>query len=327
MSERRGIREPDEGMPKTRAIAKQSGVKVYFTGKPCLNGHIAVRITSSGKCTQCDSEKKKKAYAENPDKARKRALKWAAENQDKAKAKNKKWASENREHVREYNREYQREWREKNPDKVLEIKKKYESVNADKISESRKEWRKENLDLARRISRDSARRKYAEDPEKARARNRKRRAADPEKNREYQRNSDKKRLSKPQGRLTASVKAGVIRGLKKGAKSGRKTFEILGYTPEDLRNHLDKLFLPGMSWENYGEWHIDHVIPLSAFNYETPDDIDFRRAWALSNLQPLWAFDNISKHAKITEPFQPSLLLSIKGKVPQEGDRVEECKR
>lgn len=82
-----------------------------------------------------------------------------------------------------------------------------------------------------------------------------------------------------------------------------------------MRNHLEAQFAPGMTWENHGNgdgrWHVDHKIPLSAFNYETPDDIDFKRCWALSNLQPMWAADNIKKGAKLTAPFQPSLALGV----------------
>jgi 5-methylcytosine-specific restriction endonuclease McrA len=64
-----------------------------------------------------------------------------------------------------------------------------------------------------------------------------------------------------------------------------------------------------MSFDNYGEWHVDHKIPLSAHNYETPDDEDFKRAWALKNLQPMWGPENISKGAKLDKEFQPSLAL------------------
>ncbi len=87
--------------------------------------------------------------------------------------------------------------------------------------------------------------------------------------------------------------------------------ELLDFSIEELRAHLEKLFLPGMNWSNHSRngWHIDHIIPLAAHNYETPDDIDFKRAWALSNLRPLWAKENISKGAKLSTPFQPSLLL------------------
>jgi len=72
---------------------------------------------------------------------------------------------------------------------------------------------------------------------------------------------------------------------------------------------LEQQFLPGMSWDNYGEWHIDHIIPVAVFNYSSVDHIDFSRCWALSNLRPLWAADNLHKNAKLTEAFQPALAL------------------
>lgn len=69
--------------------------------------------------------------------------------------------------------------------------------------------------------------------------------------------------------------------------------------------------IDGMTWGNYGinGWTIDHKIPISVFNFTSSDHEDFKRCWALSNLQPLWAYDNISKGAKLTKHFQPSLLI------------------
>lgn len=56
-----------------------------------------------------------------------------------------------------------------------------------------------------------------------------------------------------------------------------------------------------MNWDNYGfyGWHIDHVLPLASFDYETPDDQGFKDAWKLSNLAPLWAAENWSKSDKV----------------------------
>jgi len=62
--------------------------------------------------------------------------------------------------------------------------------------------------------------------------------------------------------------------------------------------HLEGLFKPGMSWANHGAWHIDHIRPRSAFTYSSPTDRDFADCWALSNLQPLWAEENLRKAAK-----------------------------
>lgn len=75
-----------------------------------------------------------------------------------------------------------------------------------------------------------------------------------------------------------------------------RTFSLLGYTKRDLVRRIESRFLPGMSWDNYGEWHIDHIVPVSYWikrGEEDPAKIN-----ALDNLTPLWARDNISKGAK-----------------------------
>ena len=63
------------------------------------------------------------------------------------------------------------------------------------------------------------------------------------------------------------------------------TIDLLGYSALDLKNYITTLFTDGMSWDNHGEWHIDHIKPVSSFDPETPMNI----VNALSNLQPLWA--------------------------------------
>ncbi len=70
-----------------------------------------------------------------------------------------------------------------------------------------------------------------------------------------------------------------------GKRKEGHTIDLLGYSALELKNHLESLFTEGMTWENYGEWHIDHIIALSKFNPDTPINI----INALSNLQPLWA--------------------------------------
>lgn len=122
--------------------------------------------------------------------------------------------------------------------------------------------------------------------------------------------ADKKRRSTLRGKLENAMNNGIIRGLRKGSKRGRSVFEILGFSLEDLKSHLERQFTDGMSWENMGKWHIDHIIPLSVHNYNCPDDVDFRKAWCLSNLQPLWGKENMAKHNRLKEPFQPSFAWS-----------------
>lgn len=66
---------------------------------------------------------------------------------------------------------------------------------------------------------------------------------------------------------------------------------------DELVVHLQNQFLPGMSWENYGEWHVDHRRPVDSFTFEDLER-DLRECWHYSNLQPLWAYDNLVKGTK-----------------------------
>ena len=164
-----------------------------------------------------------------------------------------------------------------NKEKHRDSGRRYYENNKEHVLEKNKKWKKKNLEAARRIQRESKRRW----------------------------------LETPQGKVSRSAKDALRRTLLKGSKAGQRTFDLLGYTREQLISHLEKQFSPGMSWENYGSngWHIDHIVPLSAFNYTDPSHIDFKRAWALSNLRPLWAAENLRKHAKLDRPFQPSLQI------------------
>jgi hypothetical protein len=74
-----------------------------------------------------------------------------------------------------------------------------------------------------------------------------------------------------------------------------KTFEIVGCTPEFLKEHLEKQFTDGMTWENRNKWHIDHIVPLSSA--KTEDEL--YKLCHYTNLQPLWAEENMKKSNKI----------------------------
>ena len=97
-------------------------------------------------------------------------------------------------------------------------------------------------------------------------------------------------------RLHCRIGPGMRRCLR-GGYSGR-TMELVGYTIAELKAHLESLFTDGMCWERISEIHIDHIRPVSSFNITSHDCDDFKACWALSNLQPLWARDNLRKHAK-----------------------------
>ena len=136
-------------------------------------------------------------------------------------------------------------------------------------------------------------------------------AANAEKVKAAKRKQNRRVMASPRGKLESAVRTGIRRGLAAGSKAGRRTFDILGYTTDQLIAHLESKFSDGMSWSNYGsEWHVDHIVPVSAFNYTSINDIDFKRAWCLDNLQPLWAAENLKKGAKLSVTFQPSLALA-----------------
>jgi hypothetical protein len=81
----------------------------------------------------------------------------------------------------------------------------------------------------------------------------------------------------------------------RGIRKTRGTFASLGYTAQQVWIHIESKFLPGMTLENRSAWHLDHIIPLSSAKTEA----EIIRLFALSNLQPLWAKDNISKGNRI----------------------------
>jgi hypothetical protein len=82
-------------------------------------------------------------------------------------------------------------------------------------------------------------------------------------------------------------------------EKNRHYFDILQYTPEELIIHLESQFKDAMSWDNYGEWHVDHKLPITSFNIEEMGDKEFMKCWALENLQPMWGEENIRKSNKI----------------------------
>lgn len=123
----------------------------------------------------------------------------------------------------------------------------------------------------------------------------------------------KKYRTDPKFKISLCIATNMRQSLAKGSKAGRKWESLVGYSVGELITYLEKRFLPGMTWQNYGkEWHIDHIYPISAHNYTSPEDIDFKRCWSLKNLRPLWKDDNVRKGASLHKPFQPALIASIK---------------
>lgn len=135
--------------------------------------------------------------------------------------------------------------------------------NKDSISESKKVWRKENKDKIN----------------------------------EYRRNYQKQRLKNdPLYKLKSSIRNRINLSFKRGGFDKKsKTADILGCSFEDFRVYLQALFDEKMNWENQGEWHLDHIIPVSLA--ETEEDV--LKLNHYTNFQPLWAIDNIKKSNKL----------------------------
>jgi hypothetical protein len=117
-----------------------------------------------------------------------------------------------------------------------------------------------------------------------------------------------RRAKSPKRKLNERIRALVGHSLR-GNKGGRSWEALVGYTFEQLQKRLTRTMPAGYSWADIGELHVDHIIPVSAFNFTTSEDIDFKRCWALSNLQLLPKADNLKKKATLKRPFQPSLSL------------------
>lgn len=154
----------------------------------------------------------------------------------------------------------------RNKDKILSRYKNWANENKDKLKDYHAEWRKNNEDY-----------------------------------KGYKRLYEKELKDKnPQYKLNQYFRREMNISLKeRNAKKTSPYFDALGYTPEELKTHLESLFTKGMSWDNYGEWHIDHIIPLSKYQYTSTNDLSFKECWSLENLQPLWSKDNLSKRDRI----------------------------
>lgn len=164
-----------------------------------------------------------------------------------------------------YRKIYSKKWHSKNILQIVEKKKIYYQNNKTTRDASNAKWLREN----------------------------------PEKRKVIQKKMNAKRRANVMYRLGDRIGGYIWLTLKKGVKNGRRWESLVGFTIGKLKEHLEAKFTSGMNWENYGKWHVDHKRPIASFSFNTPEDEDFKRCWALENLQPLWARDNCSKGAKL----------------------------
>jgi hypothetical protein len=102
---------------------------------------------------------------------------------------------------------------------------------------------------------------------------------------------------RPTVNLSARMRAEINVSLR-GSKNGRRWECLVGYTCTDLMAHLERQFTGRMSWNNIDKWEIDHIIPLALFQFDSAEHPEFKAAWALANLRPLWRGLNRVKRSK-----------------------------
>ena len=179
---------------------------------------------------------------------------------------NKEWRLKNRERRLQYkkewylnNKNYCKEWHINNRERRLQYNKEYNLKNKEK----RKQWRLNNK----------------------------------EKSKKYQNKYYKKKIKiDPNYKLIKNMRTRIWFALKRKYKS-KSTIKLLGCSIEECWQHLESKFQPGMTKENYGQWHVDHIRPCVSFNLTDPEQQKI--CFHYTNLQPLWAADNIRKKDKI----------------------------
>jgi len=128
-------------------------------------------------------------------------------------------------------------------------------------------------------------------------------------------NGNYKGVTKEMKRLNVMMSSGIRNSIKRGKGKRRvKWLSLIPYTHKDLIRHLKKTIPPGYSWRDdfinrKNILQIDHIIPISAFNFSEPEHGDFQKCWALNNLRLLPRIENARKNARLDKPFQPSLLM------------------
>jgi len=182
-------------------------------------------------------------------------------------------------HRKAKQREYSAKYRDLNADKVREYDAAYRKANRKRIRSKQRKDRDEN--------RDKWQERWRKEPRT-------------ERRREFERRYRKKRQGIPKERLARALR-GRIRDALAGKFRAGSAVRDLGCTLEELVAHIEAQWTEGMSWETYGQrgWHIDHIKPLASFDLTNRDQ--FLEAANYTNLQPLWAIDNLKKGHKTND--------------------------
>lgn len=206
-----------------------------------------------------------------------------------------------KEELRDNSRKCAREYYHANKEKIKE----YRESTKNNINAGRRRWSSENRDKVKKYNKDNYSKNRDQKIEYAnnyRFNNRDKINISRKENNYKQTIYQRERMkSDPVFKLSRVLRSRILSSIK--AQNGTKAYgaiELLGCTIKEARDHLEKKFTKGMSWDNHSKtgWHIDHIIPCCSFDLTDP--IQQKKCFNYTNLQPLWAFDNLSKGCKIS---------------------------
>ena len=203
------------------------------------------------------------------------------------KEKKKKYLKEYYQNNKEYQKEYQKKYRLENKEKISKEQKKYSLENKEKLKENKKEY-------------------YQNNKEKLKKQKKEYQKVNKEKIKE-QRNiyQKERRKTDPLFKLKCSIGNLILLSIRNNNYTKKsKTFEILGCSHENFKSHLERQFTNGMSWENQGKWHLDHIYPVSL----AKDEQELIKLNHYTNFQPMWAIENIIKSNKVIPNTQTKLI-------------------
>lgn len=204
---------------------------------------------------------------------------------------------------RDIERKQQAEYRAANLESIRAQQKAYRDANSEELNRRYRERRAANPEVYR--AKDRARVKTPEQRAAAVERTRKWQADNRERHREWMRNNRKKRIdSDPTFKARIAMRRRFYMALRNQVYDGwsirsGEAVRLLGCTMAEFVQHIESLWTDGMAWDNWTRdgWHIDHIIPLSAFDLSDAEQI--KAACHYTNLRPLWAKDNLRKGAKV----------------------------
>ena len=196
-------------------------------------------------------------------------------NKEQRKEYNKKWYQEHKEEKKQCSKQWyqkhkeeKKQWRQEHKKEKNQYNKQYNQEHKEEKKQYNKQWRQDHREQTKQYNKQWSKNRYQIDI---------------------------------MYRLNRIIRSAIKQSLKKNSlsKNHRPWETLVGFTIQELKLHLEKQFDSNMNWNNHGTyWHLDHIIPLSSLKFSSVNDENFKFLWCLTNLQPLFGPENISKSNK-----------------------------